>query len=58
MACSDISLATEDRMPFHTCLNLPDNRSLRLEISDKAKQEEKAVKAYYKDGQNQSNSST
>lgn len=44
MACSDVSPATEDRMLFHTRLNLlyqTERWSLKLEMFDKAKQEKK-----------------
>lgn len=61
IACSDVSLATQDRMLFHTCLNLlyqTEHHLLKLEMFDKAKQEKKTLKAYCKVGQNQYNSST
>lgn len=48
-------------MLFHAHLNLlyqTEHHSLKSEISDKAKQEEEKLKAFYKDDQNQSNSST
>lgn len=60
-ASSDLSLVTEDRMPFHMGLNLlyqTEHHSLKLEMFEKAKQEKKTLKAYYKYGQNQYNSST